>query len=169
MQNINFTSAKYKEYQFNGGKPVKINISDIGILSRIKNGDKRIEEITKAIGDEPSLEALEQADKEIRELIDQIFGAPVSDAAFGSANCVSPTEGGGFICSNFLEAFMPVVIDDISGAAQADQITLDQSALDNDKTKKYLDPPIISSSAAPSEGEKLTDEQKAFLKRLLGE
>lgn len=169
MQNISYETSTYKEYQLNGGEIIKINVSDAGILARFKNCKERIENLSELKISTP--EDLDHADKDIRELIDCIFGKGTSDKAFGKVNCLSITQNGHLLVQNFLHAFIPVVAADIKAVNAAARITLEDTELNNEKTQKYLSAPKINSSIIPaSKGPKaLTDEQKAFLKELLEE
>ena len=169
MQNISYKTSTYKEYQLNGGEIIRINVSDVGILTRFQNCKKKIENLSDLRISTP--EDLENADKELRELTDFIFGDGISDKAFGKVNCLSITQNGSSLVLNFLRAFLPVVSADIKAATTAARITLEDTELNNEKTQKYLSAPKINSSIIPaSKGPKaLTDEQKAFLKELLEE
>lgn len=178
MKNISYSSTTYKEYQLNGDAIIRVNVSDIGILTRYRQSAEEIDKVHKRIGSHPTADDLDAADKAIRSLIDGVFGEGISDAAFGAVNCLSPTTDGGVLCINFLRAFFPVVSEDIKAAAQAAKITLDDSKLNNEKTQKYIKPvPMYAGQYVPTAGntymekasKPLTDEQKAFLKELLGE
>lgn len=178
MKNISYSSSTYKEYQLNGGAIIRVNVSDIGLLTRYHEKADEIENISHSIGAHPTVEDLDAADKSIRALIDGVFGEGISDAAFGDVNCLSPVADGAPLCISFLRAFLPVVAEDVKAAARAAKITLNDTKLNNEKTQKYTKPvPMYAGQYVPAAGntylerssKPLTDEQRAFLKELLGE
>lgn len=178
MKNISFDSSTYKEYQLNGGPTIRVNVSDIGILTRYQENIVEIDRIHDSIGAHPTTEDIRAADRAVRDLIDGVFGQGVSEAAFGDVNCLSPTVGGGILCTNFLRAFFPVVSEDIKAAVQAAKISLDETRLNNEKTRKYTKPtPMFAGQYIPVAGETytekarepLTDQQRALLRELLDE
>lgn len=147
MKAVNFTVGNYREYALNGDEnnTIRIDVSDVSLVKRFKEAAEEIENFgdkLNFVGDE--LQAFAKADAKAREIVNGIFGEDVCSKAFGGKNCMSTASNGKPILINFLDAFVPVVIEDIKSAVQ----TVSE---DNDKTKKYtsqIDKPIVHSSAA---------------------
>lgn len=154
MQSINFSDG-YKTYAINGDENnvIKVNVTDINILSRMKSAmakcEEGFEEFSRLV--DPTPEQLNEADMIIRAIIDEAFGADVSSHAFGGTNCLSPVSNGKPICVAFLEAFMPIITSEIKSTMQVQSVAIE------DKTAKYTQ--HITQPA-------LTDEQKAFMEFL---
>ena len=116
MKSINFNTG-IKHYAVNDDETnvIAININDVNIPKRMQECQETLNSIQaeiKSVG-EPTAEQLFEYDKRIKEMIDYAFGAKVSSHAFGDMNCLSPTEGDQLLCMGFLNAFMPIVLDDI--------------------------------------------------------
>lgn len=177
MQSINFNSGNIKTFAINGDENnvIKINVSDVGILTRLKkamsDADKIAEDLKSIKDDEMDeagkLELLEKYDRTMRDMINGIFGSDVCTAAFGSTNVLSDDSAGRPIIISFMKALTPVLANEIKEAQTAKQIRLE------DKTDKYIKPvtslnkpfvplsePVKSTAASLSA---LTQEQKNAL------
>ena len=61
-------------------------------------------------------------ERQVRAELDEAFGSPVSEAAFGNVNCLS-LAGGKLIVLNFLEAIMSQIKEDfISETRRAEEL-----------------------------------------------
>lgn len=179
--NLQFETGTYKEYQLNGGETISINISDVGIIQRLMSADKRLPELKKKYDTKNEPDAWAEADKDLREIIDEALSCPgACDKAFGKTNCLSKTVNGRTVVENFLAVLKRQLKTDISAFVNASAITLDDTPLNNVKTQKYTGGITHSIGAAPAAvhtdkltgslpGKELTDEQKAFLRELLNE
>ena len=93
---------------------VKFSLSDPALLKRLRDVSARAEEIQKSstLGETDDLDAqLDEAsriDKEMRNLLDWAFAAPVSDIVFGNSFCFT-TSGGVTAMEQFLAGVMPLV------------------------------------------------------------
>lgn len=93
---------------------VKFSLSDPALLKRLRDVSARAEEIQKSstLGETDDLDAqLDEAsriDKEMRDLLDWAFAAPVSDIVFGDSFCFT-TSGGVTAMEQFLAGVMPLV------------------------------------------------------------
>lgn len=181
MQSINFNTG-YKTYALNGDENnvIRVNVTDLNIAKRFIDTQKTIGEIIDRFMniEHPTPADLYNADQQVREQLNYALGSDVSTAAFGTANCLSPTVSGKILIEEFMDVFMPVVTRDIQSAAAASRIKLEQ------KTDKYIKPITTSAAqnlpqpapvirvpeAKPSSFDlsSLTQEQKdALLKELL--
>lgn len=148
MKTVNFNTG-YKEYCFNGdeSRKVSINICDINIVERLRAVSEKMRELDKNFsGKEKTVEAFTEADKYIRECLDEAFNAPISRAAFGNTNCLSPV-GGKTLFESFIEAFAPVIEEDIKNAVNSGNIS---AAHSNDKIEKYIRPVIAADPKMPA-------------------
>ena len=174
MTNIEFSVGTYKEYQLNGKNTIKVNVSDPNIIKRLKDCADKITELEAGLGKTPTAEALFDADNAIRKIIDEAIDCPgACDAAFGGINCMAVASNGQPVYYNFLEALLPQLKADIQANAQPEPEadpepvipeSLDQSPLNNERTRKYLEQPTITASSvnvsamSPGEREKLLKE-----------
>ena len=134
MPDNNFIDISLSEV---GKKPIRfdnddnrvvyINISDVGVIGRISDSLPNIENIladvftvdlTEAETDAEKTanvlsEVFANGDKQIRELIDNIFNAPVSDAACNEGNMLDIFNGS-YRFEYILTALMNVYEDNIS-------------------------------------------------------
>ena len=174
MTNIEFSVGTYKEYQLNGKNTIKVNISDPNIIKRLKDCADKITEIEAGFGKTPTAEALFDADNSIRKIIDEAIDCPgACDAAFGGINCMAVASNGQPVYYNFLEALLPQLKADIQANAQSEPEpepvkaeTLDQSPLNNERTRKYLEQPTITASSINVNAMSM-DEREKLLKELL--
>lgn len=93
---------------------VKFSLSDPALLKRLRDVSAKAEEIQKSstLGENDDIDAqLDEAvriDKEMRDLLDWAFAAPVSDVVFGDSFCFT-TSGGVTAMEQFLAGVMPLV------------------------------------------------------------
>lgn len=179
MQSINFKSGNYKTFAINGDENnvIKINVSDIGVLTRLKKAMSEIDEIVSNIekSDDKKVNAadfLAEQDELARNMVNDIFGSDVCTAAFGRTNVFSTDERGRPILINFMEALIPLVANEMKSVQTAAQIQLE------DKTDKYTKPIITQNkpfipfaepvSLPPIDISGLSDdEKKALIRELL--
>lgn len=135
MPNIGFDSGLVT-YTVNGGAEICFNPTDSGFVERLFNAfeqlDKKHEhyrgEVEKMADKKEIFEFARKCDKEMRELIDVVFDAPVSDGVFGNINVYA--FGGGLpIWANFVLA----VMDEIDTAFAREQKAM------NPRLQKYMD------------------------------
>lgn len=135
MQSIKFDEG-YKEFCINDDdtRIVRFNPADYGILERFSEARKTIyEEIDKIEKDieikadgtpgdetEDAAKLLSELRKLINTQVDYIFGAPVTDVAFGAQSPIS-TVGGKFLFERFIEASEKVITPCIKAEHQASQ------------------------------------------------
>lgn len=177
MHSINFDSGDYKEYAINGDEnnTIRINVSDIGIITRIQDAmskaDNIAEEVSEREKNEDKTQLLKEYDQRARDMVNDIFGGDVCTAALGSVNVFSVASNGKPVLVNFLEALLAVVVQEIKSAQTAAQIKLEE------KTDKYIKPAITMQTTAPQyagmvsqpnlDVSALTQEQKNALFREL--
>ncbi len=93
---------------------VKFSLSDPALLKRLRDVSAKAEEIQKSstLGETDDIDAqLDEAvriDKEMRDLLDWAFAAPVSGVVFGDSFCFT-TSGGVTAMEQFLAGVMPLV------------------------------------------------------------
>lgn len=178
MQSINFDRGNYKEFAINGDEnnTIKINISDLGIMTRLQDVFKRIDGIIEDVKQKEgqkinTADLLKEQDGIIRGMINEVFDADICAVALGNINAFSVASNGKPVVVNLLEALCRLVIQEIKSAQTAEQIKLE------DKTEKYTKP-ITSVSGSPFipynkpsreiNIDNLTSEEKnALLKELL--
>lgn len=122
MQKLVFDRG-YKEYQIGDDENavIRINTTDVGILARLNEAVRNIEQIQKKYENAEKAESTDaiqlitECDKDIREQINYIFCSDVCTAAFGEVNCLSLV-GGKPIFENFLEVLIPVMQADFESA-----------------------------------------------------
>lgn len=137
----------FKEYVINDdeNKKIRINVSDINILKRLEEVQKRIEEKTEKHKDNDkqlTTEEFLELDKIVREEINYAFGNDICTTAFGGMNAMSPVSNGKFLFEVFLESLIPVLQEDMKAAVQAQNIHLE------DKMEQYVSA-AKSAPAAP--------------------
>lgn len=189
----------YKNIELNNdpNKVIRFNPTDAKFIQKISNADETIDKINKKYGnidinsiselqnlnpENPDFEKiklaaknLEDCEKAIREIINDIFGYDVCAIVFGDDWCVSPA-GGQQRYINFLDCIAKYIISEtekIKGKEQAKAINIDTA-----KTDKYINPivgvsPAVSNTKPQSSSidiSKLTLEQKAtMLDELMGQ
>ena len=124
--NISFDEG-IKEYTINNDpdRVLRINTSDISLLTRADEAEKNIDAFMKRYDnikikadgtadtdDETAYLAVKEITEYVREQIDYIFNASVCDVVFGRANPLS-TSKGITLYERFLNAVMPIIRADI--------------------------------------------------------
>ncbi len=129
MRSLDFDSG-IRTFAVNGdeGNVLKINVADANMMSRYENAKERLAEIAarfKESEEKPLSEVLALGDRELRSLIDHIFGEGTSAHAFGEVNCLSVVSGGRFLFEAFLEALTPEIMREAESfaAARAERYT----------------------------------------------
>lgn len=135
MPNIGFDSGLVS-YTVNGGAELCFNPTDCGFVEKLFGAfealDKKHEsyrnEVERMADKKEIFEFARKCDKEMRELIDGVFDAPVSSEIFGNIN-VYALGGGLPIWANFVLA----VMDEIDTAFAREQKAM------NPRLQKYMD------------------------------
>lgn len=126
MQSINFDEG-YKTYDINGdeSRVIRIRVADPNILTRYNESkemiDKALKEIPVNSGetDTADPEMVMRIENEIRKAINYIFGSDICTPAFGEASITTITSNGNPIVVNFLDALLPIVVQDSKAAVEA--------------------------------------------------
>ncbi len=157
MKSINFDEG-YKEYSINGdeSRVIRVRVADPNILPRFAAVSDKLDEMQKKYT-EATPEVMGAVDKELRDLLNEVFQTDICTPAFGEAAVMSITSSGKPLYQAFLEAFLPVVQQDIEAAGKAAQ---DNAPKPSERVQKYLDTPVASALPDISG---LTAEQKAEL------
>lgn len=130
------TGVKTIDIYRNGEKAgvVKFSLSDPALLKRLREVSAKSDEIQKASKldtmddlDEQLNEAV-RVDKEMRDLLDWAFAAPVSDVVFGDSFCFTTCDG-----VTAMEQFLSGVTPYIEEAFKKEVKAADE------RRKKYLD------------------------------
>ena len=97
---IDLDDAKRTRFRINGDSSaiIELNLSDLGILDRLKEGMKKLQEEMTAIAQLPEddsglSEMLKQADARMREYVDYIFDYPVSAVCAKHGTMYDPKNG----------------------------------------------------------------------------
>ena len=162
MKSINFDEG-YKEYDINGDETrvIRLRIADPNLVPRFEAASSRIDELQKKYV-EATPENMIAVDKELRDILNEVFQTDVCTPAFGNAAVMSLTSSGKPLYQTFLEAFIPVVRQDIEAASMTAKINAPKPS---EHVQKYLDKPAIAGMTAPAlpDVSGLTPEQKAAL------
>ena len=128
-----------QEYTVHGVKGdviIRFNPTDGTFIQRLYNAfdtldkkqDKYVDEVQKC-GDRVEIfNIADRRDKEMREIIDAVFGAHIADDLFGGMNVYALAEGVPVWCN-----FMLAVMDEIDNTFSREQ------KFTNPRIKKYLD------------------------------
>lgn len=168
MQNISFDDG-YKSYMINNdeSKIIRVNISDLNIEKRFEDTKNKIfAEIDRIKELNTTPETLAQVDETIRGYLNYIFGSDICTAAFDGVNILSPVSSGKLLIESFLDAFLPMISEDIKS------ISIQQKKSIEDKTAKYIAPVVGEPTVTLSDGQtfdvnSMTNEQKNELLRQL--
>ena len=100
---VELSGIKKKKFRINGdnNKILELNVSDMNIVSRIREAYPKLEAIQAKVlkfsesenTDEQEAEALKEFDKDMRELIDFIFNANVSEICADDGSMYDPMDG----------------------------------------------------------------------------
>lgn len=169
MRSVDFSTGA-KEYEFNGDPDnrIKINVADPNLIGRIEKAVSRLDSIQEKFSGEASFDIMIEADREIRDVLANVFGCDICSAAFGDANCFSLVDGETPLIVSFLEAFLPVIKADIEAAIpkKAPEQKL------RPEVQKYIGEPVKTPTVKPVAGlsqpyginvNTLTKEQRAAL------
>lgn len=97
---IQLDTVKRTKFRINGNNDaiIELNLSDLGIMSRLETGMKQLQDAMNEIvniSDEDSdfRDKLKQADEKMREYVDYIFDYPVSTACAKYGTMYDPKDG----------------------------------------------------------------------------
>lgn len=130
MQVLNFENG-VKRYAVNGDETcvITVNPADVGLPSRYAEKMPEVKALAAEMKNaEPTPERIADYDRRLRGLLNGIFGSDVCTPAFGSANCFSPVGDGKLLFEAFLEAFIPVIEQEIGERLEASK----------KRTEKYI-------------------------------
>lgn len=146
MTNISFSTGTYKEYTLNGTETIRVNVSDPGIIDRIKGCIAKCDEL-KDKYTELTEDNIGEIDKELRAMLDGAINCPgACDKAFGSTHCLA-LAGGQPIFIGFLSALLEQLGKDIAAVGNAASINQGLKPLENERTQKYITPAITQTKA----------------------
>lgn len=187
----------YKNIEINGdpNKVIRINPTDMAFVKRISGLGDKAKEISDKYGDidfsnieklenldpedpdftmmKKAAEAMDKAEKSIRELIDSTFEYPVCDIVFGELNCLSPANGTP-IYLNFIRVIFEYITAEMqkhnaeSEAKISKYTNAAQSATPKPESNIKPAQPLIPYAKPPLDIGRMTAEEKnALLKQLL--
>lgn len=119
MQKLNFDLG-IKEYEIGGGV-LRFNPSDPNVYTRFMSAGEKLTQIEQQLtakakelegknAGEAMLQIMEQADKEMKELLDWVFGAKNDfNAIFCGTNVLAVGSNGERTITNFLHAIQPIM------------------------------------------------------------
>lgn len=152
MTNISFSTGTYKEYTLNGTETIRVNVSDPGLIDRLKAATARCDEISNKYEDLTE-DNIGELDKEIRDMIDTAINCPgACDKAFGNTHCFAMADGRP-VFMNFLDALLEQLAKDVKATVEAAAINNSLKAnntfatLENERTQKYITPAITQTKA----------------------
>lgn len=130
MKNISFGQSRFVEFVINGDseRVIRIDPADYGIVQRVQDAKSALSALDFG---EDAAQNLIAADRAVREQIDRIFAAPVSDVVFGVANTLTPVDGDGTM---LFEAFLQAIVPEIEAAIK------DRQGKVSDRIKAYTAP-----------------------------
>lgn len=187
----------YKNIEINGdpNKVIRINPTDMAFVKRISGLGDKAKEISDKYGDidfsnieklenldpedpdftmmKKAAEAMDKAEKSIRELIDSAFEYPVCDIVFGELNCLSPA-GGVPIYINFIRVIFEYITKEMqkqnaeSEARMSKYTIAAQSVTPKPKINiKPAQPLIPYAKPTLDIGSMTAEEKNALLQQLL--
>lgn len=125
----------YKEYMVNNDpdRVIRVNLTDFAILERIDTANKAINEIMAGYKDvtinpdgssteqiESTVQAVKSISNLIRQQIDYIFNAPISNVVFGNQSPISSIKGQPYFV-RFLDAILPEIEKEIKAEQKASE------------------------------------------------
>ena len=132
---INLDVATRTRFRINGDSNaiIELNLSDLGILDRLKSGveklNKEMSEIANIPDDDENLsEKMKQADQRMREYVDYIFDYPVSAVCAKYGTMYDPKDG---------KFRYETILDSLTNL-YADNINAEYRKMEN-RMKKYTD------------------------------
>ena len=94
---------------------ISIHPNDLNIGKRAYDGGNKIQELIDSMAEvsegdstEDTINKIDSVDKAIKEQLDYIFDAPVSETIFKNLNCLSVSNGK-YLVENFLDMMLPVI------------------------------------------------------------
>ena len=126
MEKIIFDNG-VKEYQINNNGVLRFNPSDPNVYARFFDATEQITQIEQDLiakgeklqneetGDEAAageakIRLLQEADKQVKELLEQVFGTGNDfNEMLGGVNLLAVATNGERVVTNFLQALMPVI------------------------------------------------------------
>ena len=97
---LNLDSVKRSRFRINGNNDaiIELNLSDLGIVDRLKVGMEKLTQAMNEIAAIPSdddniSEVMKQADQKMREYVDYIFDYPVSAVCAKHGTMYDPKDG----------------------------------------------------------------------------
>ena len=154
-KSINFKTG-LKTYVINGDENnvIRVNFSDPNLYDRVSKVSDKITEIMNGLSDF-NIEQANEADKKIKDLIDETFNADISSHVFGNASVFSYIdEEETILLESFVSAFLPFMEREINESLS------DAKKGRSEKLNEYLSN-INEINKAVSEEEK--DEYAEFL------
>ena len=140
MQSINFKTG-YKTYAINEDESnfIRVNLADPSLLNRAEEVLKSLEAFKNELTDDmDTSEIYTKFDRMIKEKIDYAFGEGTSKAVFGNVNCLTvANEDGECIFETFINAFMPILYNDVTEAAEKQKRHI-SDMVDKGKLDKYI-------------------------------
>lgn len=155
-KSINFDTG-IKEFVINGDESnvIRINCSDPNLIGRMEQAEKKFGEIIDKYQSEELTANILDFDAELKATIDEAFNADISAHAFGKANCLSYVGNGEkMLFEAFLEAFIPLIKDEIAKSSQA------YAEAHAKKVESYIEEAI----ASEDESKAVDDDYAEFLK-----
>ena len=138
-QSINFDEG-YKEYEINGDseRVIRVDTADYGLIERFKKAEKHINDELKKYenikikadgsadtDDETAAQMIADLGEFIKNEINYIFNADVSEIVFGNASPLS-TRKGVPLYERFVNAVLPVIEADLKAEAKASEKRVSQ-------------------------------------------
>ena len=112
MEKIQFDSGM-KRYRINGGGVLQFNPADPNLYARFMGMTRKLDEIQKRLEQEETgdgLQLLQQADKEMKQLLGWVFGAHNDfDSLLGGVSLLAVASNGQWVITNLLAALEPVL------------------------------------------------------------
>ncbi len=137
---LNFDEG-IKEYIINGDETrvIRVNTADYGLITRFNDARKHINDMAQKYerfnlkpdgspaeeNDEEATEALKEMGEFIKNEVNFIFGADISDAVFGTAHPMSTCKGKP-LYERFFDCVMPVINADIESEAKQAKAVVDK-------------------------------------------
>ena len=147
MKSINFDEG-YKKFIINGDESrfIRIRLSDPNLMYRIDNIDDKIQELKEKYKGATDSKALAEFDRVLKALLNETFGTDVCTPVFGDASVLTFIPGTDkLILSGFLEAFLPIIKQEIENMAAALR----------PEVQKYIEPEFDVDSLSPEQKQAL--------------
>jgi len=127
------TGVKTYDIEDENGKllcKISFNTTDLNMMNRIKQMQENVQEAMPTIEnfqtDDEAFAFLEsdilpQADRKIRDIIDEAFGAKICDQVFGVTNCLTPGPDGSIYVERFMDMIAPAIAESYKEALEASE------------------------------------------------